>query len=245
MPDHRQLSVAFSGALFAWPYQAGVAAFVQQHGLVDERSRIYGTSSGSVVAVMLACGIDIARVGLAAGLEANLRAAGGRKNPLFRPANVIATYFKIFGEALPADAHVRASGRLFVRVTKVRSLQRILISQFATKQALLDALGASIAIPGITVTFAHKVDALGWCIDGGPEVPDDDRPEVHTIRVGVGPRIPGIKPDHITPSQRVGMDHRVMLLPVERRRELFELGFADASRYLATEAAVRARASAA
>lgn len=194
---------------------------------------------------MLACGVDIECVGLAAGLEANLRAAGGRRNPLFRPANVIATYFKIFGDALPADAHLRASGRLFVRVTHLRSLQRVLISQFATRQALLDALGASIAIPGITVTFAHKVEALGWCVDGGPDVPEDDRPGVHTIRVGVGPRIPGVTPDHITPSRRVGVDQRLMLLPIERRRELFDLGFADASRHLEAPPAVRALASAA
>lgn len=232
MTDRCGLSVAFSGALFAWPYQAGVASFMQQRGFFDEDSHFYGTSSGAIVATMLACGVDIARVGFAAALEANARAAGGRKNPLFRPANVLATYFKIFGGALPADAHLRASGRLFVRVTHVRSLQRILISQFATRQALLDALGASIAIPGITVTFAHKVEALGWCIDGGPDVPDDDRPGVHTVRAGVGPRIPGVKPDHIMPSRSIGVEHRLMLLPVERRRELFDLGFADARCHL-------------
>jgi len=226
------LSIAFNGAFFAWPYQAGVAAFVQDRGLLDARSRIYGTSSGAVVAVMLACGVDIARVGLDAGMEANSRAVGNRRHPFFRPANVLRTYFTIFGSALPDDAHRVATDRLFIRVTRVPRLERILVSQFGSRQGLLDALGASIAIPGVTVAFAHKLEPHGWCLDGGPEVPDDDRPGIHTVRVGVGPRIPRTKPDHITPSRPIGIQQRFTVLPPERRRELFHLGYADARAHL-------------
>ncbi len=226
------ISLAFNGAFFAWPYQAGVAAFVQDRGLLDSSSRIYGTSSGAVVAVMLACGVDIARVGLDAGMEANARAANGRKLPFFRPARVLETYFSIFGAALPADAHHRATARLFIRGTRVPRLQRILVSDFRSKQGLLDALGASIAIPGVTVSFAHRLEPHGWCMDGGPEAPDDDRPGIETVRVGVGPRIPRTKADHITPSTPIGFEQRFSLLPSERRRELFHRGYADARGYL-------------
>jgi hypothetical protein len=112
-------------------------------------------------------------------------------------------------------------------------MQRILVSEFGSNQGLLDALGGSIAIPGVTVRFAHAVAPHGWCVDGGPEVPDDDRPGVETIRVGVGPRIPRTKPDHIAPSRPIGVSHRVLVLPVAQRRELFSLGYADARRSLA------------
>ena len=226
------LSIAFNGAFFAWPYQAGVAAFVQDRGLLDGASRIYGTSSGAVVAVMLACGVDIARIGLDAGMEANARAMGDRRHPFFRPTQVLPTYFSIFGAALPTDAHVRASNRLFVRVTRLAKLQRILVSRFSSTQNLLDTLGASIAIPGVTVTFAHRLEPHGWCVDGGPEVPDDDRPGIDTVRVGVGPRIPRTKPDHITPSRPIGFAQRFTILPHAKRRELFHLGYADARGYL-------------
>jgi len=226
------ISLAFNGAFFAWPYQAGVAAFYQDRGLLDATSRIYGTSSGAVVAVMLACGVDIARVGLDAGMEANARAAGGRKLPFFRPAGVLATYFSIFGATLPEDAHHRATSRLFIRVTRVPRMQRILVSEFASKQGLLDTLGASIAIPGVTVSFAHRLDPHGWCMDGGPEVPDDDRPGMETVRVGVGPRIPRTMADHITPSTPIGLEQRFFIQPIERRRLLFHLGYADARGYL-------------
>jgi len=112
------------------------------------------------------------------------------------------------------------------------ALRAALDSGLPEASGLLDALGASIAIPGVTVTFAHKLETHGWCLDGGPEVPDDDRPGVHTVRVGVGPRLPRTKPDHIAPSRPIGFEQRVLLLPRERRRELFHLGYADARRHL-------------
>ena len=124
-------SYAFNGAFFAWPYQAGVAAHVQERGLLDEGSRVYGTSSGAVVAVMLACGIDIANVGMPAGLEANAQAKGNRFLPFFKPTPVLPIYFAIFCAALPADAHVRASGKLFISVTQVPRFKRATVSQYS------------------------------------------------------------------------------------------------------------------
>lgn len=225
------ISIAFNGAFFAWPYQAGVAAYIQDRGLLDADSRVYGTSSGAVVAVMLACGVDIARIGMPAGLDANARAMAGNKTPFFNPGPVIPTYFAIFGPTLPDDAHQRATDRLFVSVTKLPRFHKAVVSSYGSKAALLDALGASIAIPGVTVRFAHKTADHGWCVDGGPEVPDDDRADVKTIRVGVGPRVPMMKPDHITPSERIGMRQRLFVAPEPERRKIFELGYADARRY--------------
>jgi hypothetical protein len=225
------VSLAFNGAFFAWPYQAGVAAYAQERGLLDDTSRVYGTSSGAVVAVMLATGVDIARVGLSAGLEANARAQGERRLPFFAPSGVIPTYFEVFGRALPADAHQRASGRLFIATTQVPRFKRILISDYPTREALLDALAATIAIPGVTVGFARRTQAHGWCLDGGPEVPDDDRAGVQTIRIGVGPRMPMLKADHITPSRTIGVAPRILIQPEPERRALFTLGYGDGARY--------------
>ncbi len=227
------MSIAFNGAFFAWPYQAGVAAYVQERGLLDKHSRIYGTSSGAVVATMLACGVDVATVGFAAGLEANQRAMGDRKHPFFNPAPVLPTYFAIFGKTLPTDAHVHATHRLHVAVTQVPRLRSKLISTFTSNQAILDALGASVAIPGVTVAFAHKVPRHGWCVDGGPEAANDDRPGVFTLRVGVNFRIPRRWPEHIAPSRAIGWAQRFLIPAEARRRELYALGYADARTYLA------------
>lgn len=235
------VSVAFNGAFFAWPYQAGVAAYIQDHDLLGADSRIYGTSSGAVVAVMLACGVDIARVGLEAGMRANEQAhvsrvpgsreKRGKRTPFFAPGNVIATYFEIFGPTLPDDAYRRATDRLFVVTTKLPRFQKTLLSRYGSNSQLLDALAASIAIPGVTVTFAYKTEIHGWCVDGGPEVPNDDRAGVETIRIGVGPRVPMMKPDHITPSSPIGVRQRLFVQPEAERRTIFDLGYADAKHY--------------
>ena len=88
-----------------------------------------------------------------------------------------------------------------------------------------------VVFPGVTVPLARRTAAHGWCLDGGPEVPDDDRAEVQTIRVGVGPRVPMLKPDHITPSKTIGLAQRFLIAPEHERRALFSLGYADAARY--------------
>ena len=221
------LSFAFTGAIFAWPYQAGVAAYVQQHGLFDETSRVYGSSSGAVVAMMLACGIDVARVGTPACLEANERALRGHRTNLFRPKGVIPMYFGIFKRALPDDAHARAAGRLHIVVRQLATWRSLLVSKWTSNDTMLDAIGASIAIPGFTVTLAYRLPEHGWCVDAGREVPRDDRPGVSTVRVGVGPR-PDL--DDISPSRPIPWDQKFLVAPTASRLELFDLGFADARR---------------
>jgi len=158
--------------------------------------------------------------------------ANARAHAHLRPSRVIATYFDIFGPILPADAHARATRRLYVSIKKLPLFRRHVISDYPTFDDLLDTIAASIAIPGITVGLAHKSRRHGWCLDGGPEVPDDDRPGHPTLRVGVGPRMPLTRPDHVTPSRPVGFALRFRVAPEPERRALFHLGYADARRYL-------------
>jgi hypothetical protein len=123
-------SVAFGGAVFGWPYHAGVAAYLQARAdrSPDRHShRIYGTSSGAIVATMLACGVDVATVGLERGLRADLLGLGGRRTPFFRPQEFLAPHFDELERVLPRDAHVRATGRLFITLRHVRTWRRFVV----------------------------------------------------------------------------------------------------------------------
>lgn len=228
-----KLSFAFSGAFFAWPYHAGVAAYAQQNGLVRDDSRIYGTSSGAIVAMMLTCGVDIEKVGVPRGLEANAAAMNGYRTPYFHPKKVIPTYFRMFGPVIPADGHERATDRLHVQVRTLPRMRQRVVSQFADKQTLLDTLAASIAVPGMIVKWAYRAPHLGWCIDGGFEAPDDDRPGFETISVGVRrSRVSRrARPYDIRPSRRIPVSMHLGLPSGERRMTMFRRGFADAARY--------------
>jgi hypothetical protein len=229
-------SVAFGGAFFGWPYYAGVAAYLQAHAGL-QIDRIYGTSSGAVVAAMLACGLDLTE-GLEMGLRADLLANGGRRTPFFRPQGFLVPHLAALDQALPEDAHLRASGRLFVTVRRVRTWERFTVSEFPTRAALLDALVSAVAVPGLTVRLMHRSPHLGAVIDGGPGVPDDDRPGVPTVRIGVHPG----RGYHISPPAKLGWRLLLTVASEEQRRAMFERGYADAAAYFGGSSPARGAA---
>ncbi len=222
----RPCSVAFGGAFFGWPYYAGVAAYLQAQ-TDGQLCRIYGTSAGAIVAAMLACGVDAATDGLELGLRADLLGAGGRRTPFFRPQDFREPHLEALDRALPPDAHARASGRLFITLRRVRTWQRFVVSDFPTRDALLDALLGAIAVPGLSVPLVHRSPRFGAVIDGGPGVPDDDRADVATVRIGVHPQ----RGYHIAPRTAFGWRMLLTVAEDARRRAMFELGWADAARY--------------
>jgi hypothetical protein len=221
-------SVAFGGAFFAWPYHAGVAAYLQARGKPGPNARIYGTSSGAVVATMLACGIDVATAGLALGLRADRDGLGGRRTPFLRPSAFLAPHIAEMDRALPADAHERAHGRLFITVRRLPAMRQIAVGEYATREELLDVLAAAVAVPGLTVPLFHRSARLGPCLDGGPGVPDDDRPGATTVRVGVFSR-----DYHIRPRQRLATELVLGVPDDAKRRALFAQGERDAAAYFA------------
>jgi hypothetical protein len=220
-------SISFAGAVFGWPYHAGVAAYLQEEG--RRPHRIYGTSSGAVVATMLACGIDLATVGLELGLRADSMGSRGRRTPFLHPREFLSAHVDELDRALPRDAHARATGRLYITLRHVRTWRRMIISEFPTRSTLLDALMGAVALPGLTVPLVHRSPRFGAVIDGGPGVPDDDRAGVPTVRVGVHPR----RGYHIAPRTHLGWRTLLTITSDERRRAMFELGRTDAARYFA------------
>ena len=218
-------SLALGGAFFAWPYHAGVAAYVQATNVLGATGRIYGTSSGAVVATMLACDVALATDGLELGLRADRRGLDGRRTPFFRPRSFLAPHMLEMDRALPADAHVRATGRLFITIRRLPALRQVAIGEFPTRAALLDVLAAAVAVPGLTVPFVHRSPAYGACLDGGPGVPDDDRPGYATTRVGIFQR----SGYHVRPSVPLARDLVFGVPDDARRREMFALGYRDAA----------------
>lgn len=220
-------SVAFGGAFFAWPYHAGVAAYIQANGTLGVDSRIYGTSSGAVVATMLACDIPCATVGLELGLRADRDGLGGRRTPFFHPTAFLAPHTDEMDRALPADAHERATDRLFITLRRFPRLRQQAVGEFPSRAALLDVLAAAVAVPGLTVPIYHRSPRFGACLDGGPGVPDDDRRGATTTRVGVFQRGNyDLRPSRpITNALIFGMPDDTA------RRTMFTLGLADAERH--------------
>jgi hypothetical protein len=213
-------AIAFDGAFFGWPYHAGVAACVQQHG---DCNRAFGASSGAVIAAMLACGIDLATVGLELGLRADRRGVGRRRTPFFHPRAFLAPHLDELDQALPADAHLRATGRLHITLRRVRPWRRFVVSHYPTRASLIDALRGAVAIPGLTVRFVHWSPSFGAVLDGGSRAIDDGT----ALRVGVHPGSAEIAPR--TAFARAAL---WSVGPDRARRWMFECGYTDARNYL-------------
>ena len=101
-PVVSRASFSFGGGFYAWPYHTGVAAFLQDHDLVHPDARLYGVSSGTVPAVLLACGIDVEHRGFEQAMCANDSHLSGRFGPYLKPSRVRQSFEK-FAEILPDD----------------------------------------------------------------------------------------------------------------------------------------------
>ena len=231
---HPRTSFAFAPAFYGWPYYGGVAAYLQQHGLVDPDAQIVGTSAGAAVAAYLACGVDLLAVGVPAAMTANDAQVDGYRSPFFHPAAVRRTFFEHFAVSLPDDAHVRASGRLVTVIASLPGLRARGVTQFPTRAALLDAIAASMAVPGHGVRVAYRTAEHGWCLDGafGRGRVCDLRPGWRTTHIGVRrgavflPRRLDLRPSRRMPLSA--------MLRVESRAERLrwvQLGWDDARAY--------------
>lgn len=246
-----RVSFAFGGGFYAWPYHCGVASYLQEHGLVGSDSRLYGVSSGTVPAVLLACGIDVKTDGMFHAMRANDRHIAGRMFGPYLAPRTITESFDTFAQVLPPDAHVRASGRLCVVVTEVPTLRRRVLTDFPTREALLDALKASMSIPGHGVPIAYRAHHLDrrLYVDGGfvANVIDDDRPGYRTIRIGVfhfhAALFPVPRGLHIKPSAYLPWRMRLWVESDEVRHTWHQRGYDDARQYFESGAPRRRQRS--
>ena len=88
---------------------------------------------------------------------------------------------RLLDKLLPDDAHERVNGRLFVCMTRLRDMKSVTVSEFHSKQDLLDALNCSCFIPVWSGDHVSTFRGVKH-IDGGVtnNLPAFDE---HTIRI--------------------------------------------------------------
>ncbi|NXU89263.1 PLPL1 protein, partial [Xiphorhynchus elegans] len=140
-------SILFRGCSFLIEYEAGVLAALRELSpdILKSASRIYGSSSGSIVATVALCGCDIGK-GQAllqtflSGLKPFIwgLVPGGRILKLVR---------YVLEKFLPPNAHELVSGKLHIVLTRVHDWQNATVSEFASKEDLIQAILCSCFIP--------------------------------------------------------------------------------------------------
>ncbi|XP_067670078.1 patatin-like phospholipase domain-containing protein 4 isoform X2 [Haliotis asinina] len=161
-------NLSLCGSGFLGIYHLGVASCLVNHGqtLLSKVDTIAGASAGSLTAAILVISKD--KVPESVDFTKNL-AKEIRSKPLgvLTPRySLLKTVEKFLERTLPQDAHLTASGKLFISLTNVDTKKNEIMSQFDSRDELIKALIASSYIPGYAGLKPPKIKGHRY-IDGG------------------------------------------------------------------------------
>eukprot|EP00775_Hariotina_reticulata_P011510 gene11510-11653_t len=140
------LGVGFSGSGFLAFYFMGIVAVLNALGVINDKTKLAGTSSGAIQSAVACSGLDYQQQ-----FDASLELAN-----FCRARNVCQGYLGAAARnqtnrTLPRDVVRRCKGRLFVAVTQARPGDQpdvgVLISRFSSRTQLLDTISGSGWIP--------------------------------------------------------------------------------------------------
>ncbi|XP_076060176.1 patatin-like phospholipase domain-containing protein 4 isoform X2 [Oratosquilla oratoria] len=142
----KNLCISLAGSGFLGLYLVGACECLATHSpRLLEGVQLAGASSGSLVAACLACDIPLKMIKdnfVNLAVEASRWALGP-----FSPGFKIEDYLLDALQALPSDAHHRANGRLHISLTSFQKAQNILVSEWKSRDELIDCLRCSCFIP--------------------------------------------------------------------------------------------------
>ncbi|NWI33442.1 PLPL1 protein, partial [Sula dactylatra] len=155
-------SILIRGCSFLLPYEAGVLRALQELSpdLLKSASRIYGASSGSLVATFALCGRDISKsyaLLFILCLKSVLKTTFGWWLPGRSAVKILRDVLNHF---LPTNAHQLVYGKLHVIITRVHDWRSVTVSEFASREDLIQALVCSCFVPvyfGLSVPVYHGV----------------------------------------------------------------------------------------
>ncbi|XP_077024305.1 patatin-like phospholipase domain-containing protein 5 [Tamandua tetradactyla] len=141
-------SLSFSGSGFLGLYHVGVTQCLRERAprLLQGALRFYGSSSGALNAVAIVCGksADFCCSHLLGLVKHVQQLSLGVFHPAFMPVGHIKQQLE---EKLPGNAHVLASQRLGISLTHWPDGRNVIVTDFATRAELIQALICSLYFP--------------------------------------------------------------------------------------------------
>ncbi|XP_056373354.1 patatin-like phospholipase domain-containing protein 2 [Hyla sarda] len=144
----RGWNLSFAGCGFLGVYHVGVSSCLQERApyLITEATKIYGASAGALNAAALVCGCCLAEC-CSDVMEVAKEARKRNLGPLHPSFNLVKILKNGLYRNLPENAHELASGKLCISLTRVSDGENVLVSEFATKEELIQALICSAFVP--------------------------------------------------------------------------------------------------
>ncbi|KAJ8340244.1 hypothetical protein SKAU_G00348770 [Synaphobranchus kaupii] len=160
-------NISFAGCGFLGIYHIGVASCLQEQApfLVDNARHIYGASAGALTASVLVTGACLGQSGaniIDVAKEARKRFLG----PMHPSFNLVKIMRTMLYRTLPPDAHTVANGRLGISLTRVSDGENVLVSQFNSREELVQACVCSAYIPVYCGLIPPTLQGVRY-VDGG------------------------------------------------------------------------------
>ncbi|XP_030416530.1 patatin-like phospholipase domain-containing protein 2 isoform X1 [Gopherus evgoodei] len=160
-------SISFAGCGFLGVYHIGVASCLQEHApfLVANAKTIYGASAGALTATALVTGACLGEAGaniIQVSKEARKRFLG----PLHPSFNLVKIIRSCLYKTLPDNGHEVARGRLGISLTRVSDGENVILSEFNSKEELIQACVCSTFIPVYCGLIPPSLQGVRY-VDGG------------------------------------------------------------------------------
>lgn len=132
------MNISFAGCGFLGVYHLGVAACLHAHAPHFLRSikAFAGASAGSLVAAILTTSAPLDKCSdfFVEMTQETQKHRLGPFNPQFDLVGILKKGLELY---LPPDCHQLASGRLFISVTGLKDSKNVIISEFSSKEDLI------------------------------------------------------------------------------------------------------------
>ncbi|XP_061590836.1 patatin-like phospholipase domain-containing protein 2 [Cololabis saira] len=166
---HREVpwDISFSGSGFLATYQLGVALCFLKNApwVLRSAACILGASAGSLIAAAVVCDINLISIQNEMLVFAKHLTAL-TLGPLNPSVSVFHWLEAVLNKYLPSDAHRRASGRLGVAVTRLTDGKQLVVSEFQSREEVLQSLLCSCFVPGYSGFLPPTFRGVRY-IDGG------------------------------------------------------------------------------
>ncbi|XP_041973253.1 uncharacterized protein LOC121728960 [Aricia agestis] len=159
------MNLSFAGCGFLGIYHVGVAVCLKKYAPHLLIGKISGASFGALSACCLLCDLPIGELTTDVLRVVGEARAGslGPFSPSFSIQNVL---LEGMDRYLPKDAHKIVSGKLHISLTRVYDGKNVIVSEFPTREDLLQALLASCFVPVFSGMLPPRFHGVRY-MDGG------------------------------------------------------------------------------
>lgn len=159
------MNLSFAGCGFLGIYHVGVAVCFKKYAPHLLLNKISGASAGAIAACCLLCDLPLGEMTsnvLRVAREARQRTLGPF-SPSFNVQDILLSSLQKF---LPDDAHLRVNGKLHISLTRVYDGKNVIVSQFSSKEDLMQALLCTSFVPLFSGLLPPRFHGIRY-MDGG------------------------------------------------------------------------------